>query len=138
MKKEEIEGRRQRDQFADFIGIELLSVSKGYAKVKMEIKPHHLNGLDLVHGAAIFGLADYAFAAASNSHGTAAVGITVSVSYMTAARGEGALYAEATEVSKNRKLGTYLIDVTDENGEKIAVMMGTVYRKKEANRMFID
>ena len=133
MKKE----TKQRDQFAEFIGIELLSVSPGHAKVKMEIKPNHLNGLDLVHGAAIFGLADYAFAAASNSHGTAAVGINVSVSYMKAAHGEGVLYAEATEVSKNRKLGTYLIDVTNNDNEKIAVMMGTVYRKKEENRMFI-
>ncbi len=134
MKKEK---EIQRDQFAEFIGIELLSVSPGYAKVKMAIKQHHLNGLDLVHGAAIFGLADYAFAAASNSHGTAAVGINVSVSYMTAARGNGALFAEAMEVSKNRKLGTYLINVIDENDEKIAMMMGTVYRKKEENKMFV-
>ena len=38
---------------------------------------------------------------------------------------------------KNQKLGTYLINVIDENDEKIAMMMGTVYRKKEENKMFV-
>jgi len=43
----------------------------------------------------------------------------------------GTLFAVATEVSKNSKLGTYSIEITDDNSDIIAVFLGTVYRKKE-------
>jgi len=69
-----------------------------------------------------------AFAAASNSHGIDAVAVNVSISFFKAVQ-NGRLFAEATEVSRNRKLATYRIDVTDEAGEIIASMQGTAYRK---------
>ncbi len=80
---------------------------------------------------AIFSLADLVFAVASNSHGTVALGINVSISYMTAARG-GTLVAEAEEVSINPKLATYLIRIRDDDQTLIALFQGTVYRKREA------
>ncbi len=40
--------------------------------------------------------------------------------------------AEAQEVSRNRKLATYLIDVTDDSGAPVAHFRGTVYRKSVA------
>jgi len=118
------------DKFAEHCGVELLEISQGRAKARLDIGPHHLNGVDIVHGGAIFALADLVFAAASNSHGTVAVAINASISYLKAAR-KGALFAEAKEVSLNPKLATYTIDVTDENGDRIAVFQGTVYRKKD-------
>ena len=87
----------KNDKFADYVGIKLLDVSTGNAKAKMEIKNHHLNGVNTVHGAAIFTLADLVFAVASNSHGTIAMGINVSISYLKAIS-EGILYAEAKEI----------------------------------------
>jgi len=48
----------KNDRFAEHVGIELLEVSEGRAKAKMEIKEHHLNGIDIAHGGAIFSLAD--------------------------------------------------------------------------------
>lgn len=120
----------KNDQFARHAGLELLEVAPGYAKVKMEIKNYHFNGVKTVHGGAIFTLADFAFAAASNSHGRVAVGINATMSYMKAAI-SGVLFAEAREVSLNHKLGTYLINITDEQQDLIAVFQGTVYRKKD-------
>ena len=70
---ERIKSFFQRDRFAALAGIELLEVSPGYAKVKMPIDERHLNGVSCVHGGAIFTLADFALAVASNSHGTVAV-----------------------------------------------------------------
>ena len=121
----------KNDTFAEHIGIELLEVSEGRAKAKMEIKDHHLNGINIAHGGAIFSLADLAFAVASNSHKTIALGINASISYLKAAS-EGTLIAEAKEVSLNPKLATYDIRVTDENNDLIAIFQGTVYRKKDA------
>ncbi len=120
----------KNDRFADHVGIELLEVSKGRAKAKMEIKDHHLNGINIAHGGAIFSLADLGFAVASNSHRTVAVSINVSISYLKATA-NGTLIAEAKEVSLNPKLATYEIRVTDENNDIIAIFLGTVYRKKD-------
>jgi len=126
---ENIKNFLKNDKFAEYVGVELLEVSKGRAKAKMEIKNHHLNGLKTVQGGAIFTLADLAFAAASNSHGTVAVSINVNISYLRAAT-TGTLIAEAKEVSINPKLATYTVNITDENGDIIAIFQGMVYRKK--------
>jgi acyl-CoA thioesterase len=119
-----------KDRFAQYNGIELLEAADGHARSAMKITPDHLNGLGIVHGGAIFSLADFAFAAASNSRGNVAVAISASISYMKSSSA-GTLYADARETSINHKLGTYTIDVTDETGELLAVFQGMVYRKKE-------
>ncbi len=120
----------ENDRFAKHSGIEVLEVSEGKAKAKMEIGEKHLNGVGLVHGGAIFTLADLAFAVASNSHGTAALAINVSIAYLKATT-KGTLFAEAEEVSRNPKLATYAVRVTNEDDELIALFQGTVYRKKD-------
>jgi len=117
------------DQFAKHAGLELLEAKQGYAKVKMSIRPYHLNGVKTVHGGAIFTLADFAFAVASNSHGRVAMGINGNISYMKAATA-GTLYAEARETSCNHKLGHYEVNIYDDHEELIAVFQGMVYRKE--------
>lgn len=121
----------QQDRFAKHCGVELLEVSEGRAKARLDIKEDHLNGVGIVHGGALFTLADLVFAAASNSYGTVAVAINVNISYMKAVK-DGTLFAEATEVSRNPKLATYSIPVTTENGELVATFQGIAYRKKDA------
>ena len=118
------------DKLGRHLGIKLLEVSEGVAKVKMEIRESHLNGIGTVHGGTIFTLADVAFAAASNSHGTIAVAVNVSISFLRAAS-QGVLYAEAREVSRNPKLANYDVRVTDGDENLIAVFQGLAYRKKD-------
>jgi acyl-CoA thioesterase len=128
----EILGQRfaQHDAFAKEVGVELLDVSQGYARVKLDLTDKHRNSFGTVHGGVIFTLADAAFAIAANSHGTVAMAINVSISYLKAVT-EGTLYAEANEISRNPKLGTYVVDVTNEAGERIATFHGMTYRKKD-------
>jgi acyl-CoA thioesterase len=95
----------------------------------MTVGNEHFNGVGIVHGAAIFSLADFAFAAASNSHGVVAVAINANISFVKAAT-SGTLTAEAREQSINPKLATYLVDVTDDEGDRVATFQGMVYRKK--------
>ena len=121
----------KNDKFGAHVGIELLEVSVGSAKVKMGIKDYHLNSHKTVHGGAIFTLADLAFAVASNSHGTIAASINANISYIKAAT-TGTLIAEAKEVAINPKLATYTIHVTDDAGDIVAIFQGMVYRKKAA------
>jgi acyl-CoA thioesterase len=122
----------KRDKFAELAGIELLDVSPGRAKAKMTVGPQHLNGVDIVHGGAVFTLADLVFAAASNSHGTVAVAINASISFIKASYAGATLFAEGREIACNPKLATYSIDVTNEAGDIIAVFQGMVYRKKDS------
>jgi acyl-CoA thioesterase len=118
------------DQFAARNNIELLEAGNGNAKAKMMLHPHHLNGLGTVHGGAIFTLADFAFAAACNSHGTVSVALNVSITFMKAAT-TGTLWADAREVSKNFKVGSYAVEVKDDQGELVAQFQGLAYRKKD-------
>jgi acyl-CoA thioesterase len=105
-------------------------VSPGHATAKMTLHPHHLNGINTVQGGVIFTLADFTFAAACNSHGTVAVAISASINFMKAAT-QGWLKAEARELSKNSRIGTYTVEVTDEQGELVAIFQGLAYRKKD-------
>jgi len=127
----------KRDQFAELCGIELVDVSPGHAKAEMMVKKEHLNGVNTVHGGAIFTLADFAFAAAANSHGQVTVAINVSITYMKALT-KGKITAEAREISRNPKLSTYTIDVFNEDGEIAAVFQGLAYQKKESLESLLE
>ena len=120
-----------KDIFARHCGIELQEVEPGFAKVSMKIEACHFNAAKTVHGGAIFTLADFAFAVASNSHGVLAMGINTSVSFVKAAT-SGTLYATAREQALNHKLASYLVEVTDDGGDVVAIFQGMVYRKKES------
>jgi acyl-CoA thioesterase len=119
------------DLFARHAGIVLVDAEPGWAKASMKIEPFHFNGARTVHGGAIFTLADFAFAVASNSHGTLAMGINTSMSFVKAAL-KGTLYAEAREQSRNPRLATYSVMITDDAGDIVAIFQGMAYRKKES------
>jgi len=121
----------EKDRFARHCGVELLEVTEGSAKARMEIGEDHLNGVGIVHGAAIFTLADLVFAAASNSHGTVSVAINANINFIKATS-TGVLTAEAEEVSFHPRLGTYEIKIRDGEGDLVATFQGTVYRKRDA------
>jgi acyl-CoA thioesterase len=121
------------DKFALHAGIELLEVTSGGAKVKMDVKPFHINGVGLVHGGALFTLADFAFAAAANSHEETAVAINASISFLKGVKA-GTLFAEAGEISNSRKISVYSIRVTDEHDTLVATFQGMAY-KREARKL---
>jgi acyl-CoA thioesterase len=128
MNMHQIKAAMARDEYAKHSGMELVEVSPGHARVSMAIRKEHFNGLGVVHGGAIFTLADFAFEAAANAHGTIAVAINVNISYLRPVTGT-MLYAEASELSRSRSIGSYTVRVTDEKEQLIAIFQGMVYRK---------
>jgi acyl-CoA thioesterase len=120
-----------RDPFARSLGIEIVELRAGYSKLSMTVREEMLNFHGIPHGGAIFSLADAAFAAASNSHGTQAVALQMSISYLAAVPVGTTLYAEATEEKLGKRTALYQIKVTDADGKLIASCQGLVYRQEK-------
>jgi acyl-CoA thioesterase len=117
--------------FAAANGMRLVELRPGYAKTSMIVAERHLNSIGTVHGGAIFTLADFAFGAAVKTGGKVAPAINANVSFLQATR-TGTLYAEATEISRSRKISTCAVRVTNDAGELVALFQGTAYIKDEA------
>jgi acyl-CoA thioesterase len=118
-----------QDRLAVTLGMEIVDIRPGRSEVRMRLDQRHLNGAGIAHGGAIFSLADVAFAAASNAHGTLAVALDATISFVKSET-SGVLTARAEELSLGSRTGVYGIRVTNELGEVVALFQGTVYRKK--------
>jgi acyl-CoA thioesterase len=75
-----------------------------------------------------FALADFVFAAASNTRGQLALSINSSISIFKDAK-DGKLIAEAREVSNSHKLAIFEVRIRHETGDLLATFQGMVYRK---------
>jgi len=120
----------KNDNYATLTGVEMIELKKGYCKAQLKISKKHLNAANVVQGGAIFTLADFAFGAASNSHGQLALAINVNITFLKGVS-EGTLFATATELDNPKKLGAYDVIVTNEKDEIIARFNGLAYRKIE-------
>ena len=116
----------EADAYAHSLGVELVSVSGEEIVIEMVVRPEHLNFLELGHGGMVFSLADCAFSLGSNAAGDRAVAIDTHLVLTAASRLGDRLRASAHEVSRGRTLGTYRVDVTREDGRKVAAFTGTV------------
>jgi acyl-CoA thioesterase len=119
-----------RDRLCKTLGIQVTEISLGAATAAMTVEEKHLNGADVAQGGAIFTLADLAFGAAANSHGTLALGVNASIAFTKAATTES-LTAHARETAVSGPLATYVVEVKNAHGETIATFQGTAYRKRE-------
>ncbi len=117
----------EKDRFAHYVGIELIKVEPGYAVTSLKLADKHLNGLNVVQGGVIYTLADFAFAAATNSNGLATVGINCSITYFKAPKGN-IITAHAKENSAEKKICGCDVEVLDEDGTLVAKFSGTGYR----------
>jgi acyl-CoA thioesterase len=120
-----------RDRFAARAGVKLDQVRAGYARARMKVRTSHLNGADVVQGGAVFTLADFAFGVACNSHGTLALAVDATISFLRPTR-SGCLVAEAVEVARSRRLSRCEVRVTDADGKLVALLHGTAFVKEES------
>ncbi|WP_233254226.1 hydroxyphenylacetyl-CoA thioesterase PaaI [Salipaludibacillus keqinensis] len=121
----------EKDSYAKWLGISIEELDYGYAKVTMNIKDDMVNFHGAANGGAIFSLADVAFACASNSYGQTAVGINVTIYYLKAGAVGDRLTAIAKEDFKSNKVGSYRMEIYNENNDLIALAEGMVFRKRD-------
>ena len=107
------------DRFATENGAVIDEIGEHYAICSMEITPHHLNAAGRVMGGAVFMLADFAFAVASNFGHPADVTTTSQITFLRPSQGK-MLYAKSQELRRGRTAVYYETSVTDDTGALIA------------------
>ncbi|WP_116613740.1 hydroxyphenylacetyl-CoA thioesterase PaaI [Paraburkholderia unamae] len=106
------------------LGMELLEVRAGYARLAMAVRPEFLNGHQTCHGGMIFSLADSAFAFACNSYNVNTVAAGCSIEFLRPVLRDEVLTAEAVEQVLSGRNGVYDIRVTNRAGETVALFRG--------------
>jgi len=118
----------QHDLFSQWLGISVHEVREGYSKIGMTIREEMINGFGIVHGGIAFSLADSAFAFACNNRNNLSVALDTSINFTKSTQPGDVLTAEAKELHNGRSTGLYLITVTNQHGEQVALFKGTCFR----------
>jgi len=117
-----------KDNLGELLGIHVLEVKDGFAKLTMRITKNHTNGVGITHGAAIFALADCAFAEAANFGDKVGIAIQAEIKFLKPSIEGDTLTAEATRISEGRTFGFYNIAVLKEQ-KTIAFFSGIAYKQ---------
>jgi len=112
------------DRASRGLGMRLLAVGAGTARLQMTVRDDMLNGHEICHGGFITTLADSAFAFACNSNNQVTVASGLSVEFLAPARSGDVLTADASEVSRGGRTGVYDMVVTNQDGARIALVRG--------------
>lgn len=112
------------DRASQALGMRIESCGPGTARVSMRVRADMTNGHGICHGGLVFALADSAFAFACNSHGASTVAAGAAIEFLRPAREGDVLTAVATERWRAGKSGIYEIEVTNQDGETVALFRG--------------
>ncbi len=118
----------EKDLFSQWLGIKVLQVKEGYSKIQMTVREEMINGFGIVHGGIAFALSDSAFAFACNNRNNLSVALDTTINFTKSTQPGNILTAEATEQHNGRSTGLYLVTVTNEKGEQVALFKGTCFR----------
>jgi len=113
-----------QDRASQGLGMRILEIRPGYARLVMPVREDMVNGHQLCHGGLIFTLADSAFAFACNTYDAVTVASSGSVEFLLAARLGDELTAIAEERSRAKRTGVYDVAVRNQRGECVALFRG--------------
>ena len=126
--RETILKKAQNEPFAKKFQLTFVDLQKGYAKVAMVFTPDMENIFGKAHGGALFALIDEALETASNSHGTTAVALNMSIGFLASPSSGSILVAEAREINRTVRTAVYDIKVREKSDRLIASCQALVYR----------
>lgn len=122
---EQVQRIFSNDRFAtEATGCRVVEAGPGHAVCELDVCERHLNEKGGVMGGAIFTLADFACAVASNIGEEPTVSVAFSIQYLSAVKGKR-LIATADAQKNGRTLGFYDCMVSDDLGRDIAHVTGT-------------
>src|SRR5579862_8817966 len=101
-----------RDAASRMLGIRLLEVRPGFARVSMRVREDMVNGHKVCHGGFVFSVADSAFAFSCNSYNENTVAAAASIDFLAPSFAGDELTAVAQELWRSRRSGLYEITVS--------------------------
>jgi acyl-CoA thioesterase len=110
---------------AVYMGMSLVELSKGYARVKLELKKEHLNWENMIHGGIVATVLDQAFGCACNTLDNIHVAVQMNIHFMKAPAVGETIYAESRVIHAGKRMGTSEMKVCDSRGKEIARATGT-------------
>jgi acyl-CoA thioesterase len=115
-----------RDAASAALGIEVLEVGVGRARMRMRVRPDMVQGYATCHGGLLFALADTAFAAACNGRGSGpTVAASAEITFVAPAFSGDVLVADAVEHTRYGRNGITDVRVTREaDGAQLALFRG--------------
>lgn len=110
-----------RDRFCVANDMKITVLSEGYAEAEMPVSDNKLNGLDVVQGGAIYTLADFAFAGASNANkdDRRCIGSATSINYIRPGTGSK-LKAVAKIIHAGKKTCLSSVEVFNDQNKLVA------------------
>ena len=123
----------QKDNFFKFMGVEILEIEEGRAKVRLKFQEKHMNFFNAGHGGAIYSLGDAAFQLACNASADIeiAVALNTSLSHIKKVELGETLVADAEVVSRTNRTSITDISITNEKDEVVALFRGLAYVKRK-------
>lgn len=108
-----------------FLGMRLVELTEGYAKVVMKLRPEYRTFNDFTFGGIIMSVADQAFACATNSMGRPSIASQFNIHFIAAPGLKDELIAECQVVRKGNRVDIAETKVTNQQGKLIARATGT-------------
>jgi acyl-CoA thioesterase len=118
----------KHDLFSQWLGVEVLEVSEGSSRIRMEVRKEMINGFGIVHGGIAFALADSAFAFACNNRNNLSVALDTSINFLKPVAVGDNLEATAREIHNGRSTGLYQVEIRNQNKDVVALFKGTCFR----------
>ncbi|SET03080.1 PaaI family thioesterase [[Clostridium] polysaccharolyticum] len=120
------------DRFAvKTCGAAIDSITEEQTVCSMAITEDHLNAVGTLMGGAIFTLADFTFAVASNFHKDITVSVDSHISFLGVAKGDK-IIARSRCIKEGRNTCFYEIAVSDNLGNAVALVNITGFIKRKA------
>ena len=113
-----------QDTASAALGIQLIDLGPGRARLRMPVTSSMVNGHAIAHGGLVFTLADSAFAVACNTHGAVTVASGADITFAASARLGDVLLAEAVEQATFGRSGITDVRVTNQDGVVVALFRG--------------
>jgi len=126
-----VAGMLARDEFSRWLGLEVVELAPGRCLCRMTVREEMVNGFGVAHGAIAYALADSALAFAANTNGRITMSIENGISYPAPVLPGDALTALCSEERASYRVAFYLVRVTNQRNELVAMLRGTVYRTSE-------
>ena len=118
---------KTKQPYWTLLGIEFLDVKKGWAKLRLRFSEKLLHPLGVVHGGAIFSLADSAVAMALLSlveREERFTTVEMKINYVSPFE-KGEITAEARILNKGKRIAVGDVDIRNEKGRLVAKCLAT-------------